>query len=129
MSNQILKERTMKKTKPKTEPCHVDYVNPLEFAGLGDPSQWERKDSTASRIRRKCDELAQILIAKNAAYGDSALSPIQIFAHGKASELIRVRMDDKLSRIANNPGAFGEDPVMDLLGYLILFSLAVEDES
>ena len=89
----------------------------------------EQGNTTADRIRRKCDQVAELLIAKNRAYGDSALKPIGIFSPGKASDMIRVRMDDKLSRIANNPEAFGEDPVMDLMGYLVLFSLAVEDEA
>ncbi len=55
--------------------------------------------------------MGELLITKNQAYGDSALNPIGIFSPGKASDLIRVRMDDKLSRIANDPEAFGEDPV------------------
>ena len=84
---------------------------------------------TAVRIRAKCDQVAELLVAKNQAYGDSALNPIGVFSPGKASDLIRVRMDDKLSRIANDPEAFGEDPVMDLMGYLVLFSLAMEDEA
>jgi len=70
-----------------------------------------------------------MLVAKNAAYGDSALSPLGIFSRGRASDLIRVRIDDKLARIRNNPEAFGEDPVLDLIGYLVLFTLAVEDEA
>lgn len=40
-----------------------------------------------------------------------------------------MRIDDKLTRIRNNPEAFGEDPVLDLIGYLVLFTLAVEDEA
>lgn len=61
--------------------------------------------------------------------GDPALCPLGIFSRGRASDLIRVRIDDKLTRIRNNPEAFGEDPVLDLIGYLVLFTLAVEDEA
>ena len=85
--------------------------------------------TTSDRIREKCNALADMLAAKNEAYGDSALSPLAIFGRGKASDLIRVRIDDKLSRIKNAPDAFGEDPIRDLLGYLILLQLAIEDES
>lgn len=80
------------------------------------------RDTTADRIRRKCDQVAELLVAKNQAYGDSALNPVGIFGRGKASDLIRVRIDDKLSRIKNAPEAFGE-------GYLVLLSLAIEDEA
>ncbi len=84
--------------------------------------------TTPDRIRAACNRLADMLVAKNEAYGDSALSPLAIFGRGKASDLIRVRIDDKLSRIKNAPDAFGEDPIRDLLGYLILLQLAIEDE-
>ena len=83
---------------------------------------------TADRIYARCSALAEFLVAKNESYGDSALHPVGIFAQGRASDLIRVRIDDKLSRIRNNPDAFGEDAVQDLLGYLVLFQLAMEDE-
>ena len=84
--------------------------------------------TSADRIRTKCAELAKFLVAKNKSYGDSALKPVGIFARGRASDLIRVRLDDKLNRIRNAPGAFGEDVVKDLLGYLVLYQLALEDE-
>jgi hypothetical protein len=84
--------------------------------------------TTSDRIRAACNRLADMLVAKNAAYGDSALHPVGIFGRGKASDLIKIRIDDKLSRIRNNPEAFGEDPIRDLLGYLILLQLAIEDE-
>ena len=70
-----------------------------------------------------------MLTAKNEAYGDSALSPLAIFGRGKASDLIRVRIDDKLSRSGTPPMPSGKDPIRDLLGYLILLQLAIEDES
>ena len=47
-----------------------------------------------------------------------------IFARGEPEDLIRVRIDDKLNRIRNAPDAFGEDPVRDLIGYLVLFEIA-----
>ena len=85
-------------------------------------------NDTQCRIKKACDELAGELCAKNEAYGDSALHPAGIFAKGSAVEGIKVRIDDKLNRIKNKPDAFGEDPIKDLLGYLILLKLALEDE-
>lgn len=80
--------------------------------------------TTADRIRAKCAEIAEFLVEKNRAYGDSALRPVAIFARGEPEDLIRVRIDDKLNRIRNAPDAFGEDPVRDLIGYLVLFEIA-----
>jgi hypothetical protein len=85
--------------------------------------------TTADRIRAKCAEIAEFLVEKNRAYGDSALRPVAIFARGEPEDLIRVRIDDKLNRIRNAPDAFGEDPVRDLIGYLVLFEIAREDRS
>lgn len=84
--------------------------------------------TTQDRIRARCQALAEFLVEKNQAYGDSALHPIGLFARGRASDLIRVRIDDKLNRIRNRPEAFGEDAVQDLLGYLVLFQIATDIE-
>jgi len=83
--------------------------------------------TTVDRIRAKCAIISDMLVEKNQSYGDSALHPVGIFAKGKAEELIRVRIDDKLNRLKNAPNAFGEDAVKDLIGYLILLQLAMED--
>lgn len=62
-------------------------------------------------------------MAKNAAYGDSALDPIRMFSSCDAGEQLRVRIDDKLSRLARGSAA-GEDVILDLIGYLILLRIA-----
>lgn len=72
--------------------------------------------------------LRDLLIAKNAAYGDSALNPVRIFARGMPADAgIRVRLDDKLSRIANGREDLvtdeEESPIFDTLGYLTLLSI------
>lgn len=84
---------------------------------------------TAERIKAKCDELAEMLVSKNRSYGDSALQPLGIFASGDPVLNLAARIDDKLARIKNDRGAFGEDPIRDLLGYLVLFQIALEDQS
>ena len=65
----------------------------------------------------------EMLICKNKKYGDSALNPLGIFAKGNAIDLIKVRIDDKLSRIKNET-VDNEDTLLDLLGYLILLRMA-----
>lgn len=81
-------------------------------------------EATAVLIRRECDALAEMLIAKNRAYGDSALNPVRIFSRASPEEQILVRIDDKISRITHGEAA-GEDVILDLLGYLILLRVSM----
>lgn len=76
-------------------------------------------------VREELSAIADMLIAKNAAYGDSALKPLRIFSRSDTLEQLRVRMDDKLSRIARG-AEMGEDVVLDLIGYLVIYRLAVK---
>lgn len=69
------------------------------------------------------EEIGAMLKAKNAAYGNAALDPIRVFSKAGADEQIRVRLDDKLSRLMRGSAA-GEDVVTDLLGYLVLLRIA-----
>ena len=68
--------------------------------------------------------LACLLINKNVRYGNSALEPVSVFARGITPEQrIAVRMDDKINRIVQGQGTQGgdgEDPRVDLAGYLLL---------
>lgn len=71
----------------------------------------------------ECVRLAETLLAKNRAYGDSALSPVRVFSRATPEEQILVRLDDKLSRLARGHAA-GEDVILDLMGYLVLLRIA-----
>lgn len=84
--------------------------------------QAERSDFE-TRVRAECEELAQMLIAKNQAYGNSALQPVRIFSRADVTEQLKVRIDDKLSRLARGSDA-GEDVTLDLLGYIMLLRIA-----
>ena len=84
---------------------------------------------TATRIRAACAEVAEFLVAKNASYGDSALHPLRVFSRGDAVDSLAARIDDKLARLKFAPDAYGEDTIKDLLGYLILLRLALEDRA
>lgn len=78
---------------------------------------------SAIDILRVCLRLAGMLISKNKAYGDSALNPLRVFSKADTIEQIKVRMDDKLSRLMRGQAA-GEDAVMDLFGYYVLWKVA-----
>jgi hypothetical protein len=83
--------------------------------------------SEADAIRAECREIEAMLIAKNAAYGNSALDPLRVFSQADPVEQIRVRLDDKLSRLKRGSAA-GEDVTLDLIGYLVLLRIAERRE-
>lgn len=72
-------------------------------------------------IKQECDSICELLIEKNRKYGNSAIYPSQIFSKSNSLEQIRVRMDDKLNRIKNMQPDDMEDPLLDLIGYAILY--------
>lgn len=78
----------------------------------------------SAKLENVVNGLYTMLMDKNKAYGDSALNPIGIFAQGNPEDLIRVRIDDKITRIKNLKGKDTEDPEMDLTGYLILLLIS-----
>lgn len=80
-------------------------------------------ESAGDLIAEECDALKAMLLEKNKAYGNSALNPIRVFSRADPVEQIRVRIDDKLSRLSRGAAA-GEDVERDLLGYLILLRVA-----
>lgn len=81
-------------------------------------------------IERECAIIEQMLKSKNAKYGDSALSPLRVFSRLQASDTIRVRIDDKISRISNTDlQSADEDTLLDLIGYLVLLRIAIQRES
>jgi hypothetical protein len=71
--------------------------------------------------------IKNVLVSKNKKYGDSALNPIRIFSSATKYEQIRVRIDDKLSRLRNKQLDEDEDVLLDLIGYLILLQIAESD--
>jgi hypothetical protein len=81
---------------------------------------------TVKDISKVCDGIKEMLIAKNNAYGDSALDPVRIFSKSNSIEQILVRIDDKLSRFARGTDYPGDNDIDDLIGYLILLKIAKE---
>ena len=82
-------------------------------------------NQTQIDIASTCDELKELLLEKNRKYGDSALNPVRIFSKASTLEQLKVRMDDKLSRLRNAQDDDDEDPVTDLIGYLVLYKVAL----
>ena len=72
------------------------------------------------------NKITKMLIEKNRKYGNSALKPQRIFSKASAVEQIKVRIDDKLSRMKNQQNDEDEDVISDLIGYLILLKIAKE---
>jgi len=56
------------------------------------------------QIAETVDGIKQMLLQKNEAYGDSALTPVRIFSKASPIEQLLVRIDDKLSRITKGVG-------------------------
>lgn len=86
--------------------------------------------TTQEKIKEVGQEIIDLLIEKNESYGDSALKPAGIFATGNAVDNLSSRIDDKLMRIKSQGfRGYGEDNVKDLIGYLILLKIALDNES
>ena len=86
--------------------------------------------NTRSKIKAKCKRIEDLLLQKNARYGDASLEPVNIFSKCNAVTSIKARIDDKLKRIqTSGPVDDMEDTLLDLTGYLILLMIAKDNES
>lgn len=79
-----------------------------------------------NKVKKVCNDIANLLIEKNKCYGNSALEPLNCFYKGDAITAIKIRIDDKLSRIMRGSEYQGDDTVTDLLGYLVLLKVSRE---
>ena len=82
----------------------------------------DAKSDFREQLNEVLDEVRLMLVQKNEAYGDAALNPVRIFSKADPLEQLKVRIDDKLSRLARGENA-GEDVIHDLLGYLIIYRI------
>lgn len=85
---------------------------------------------TQQQIWVVCEQIRDMLLKKNRAYGDSALDPVRVFSRATPIEQLLVRMDDKISRmvrgdLASIPEEDLEATVTDLAGYCILLKIAL----
>ena len=86
--------------------------------------------ASSDSIERVCDHIKKLLLEKNSHYGDSALKPTRVFSKASPVEQLLVRIDDKLSRIQKGTGFMGggEDVIVDLIGYLVLLKIAIDND-
>ena len=75
-----------------------------------------------------CDDIAEMLVQKNEAYGNSAMEPVRVFSKASALEQLYVRIDDKLSRLQKGSEYPGDDTIDDLIGYLILLKIKLNQQ-
>lgn len=88
----------------------------------------EESSSFEQSVNRITGDIANLLILKNKAYGDSALNPVRVFSKASRIEQLNVRIDDKISRIQRGTDYEDEDTIRDLIGYLVLRLIAEESE-
>ncbi len=77
---------------------------------------------TKDKIKEVYSSHMKLLLEKNRKYGDAALTPLGIFYKGGATNSIKIRLDDKLSRVKNSEKLRKND-VSDLIGYLMLLCI------
>ena len=77
------------------------------------------------KIKEVLNDIENLLISKNAKYGNSALEPLGVFSKLSPKEGLLVRIDDKLKRIKNGSlDKDDEDVVNDLIGYLVVLKIS-----
>tara|TARA_Y100001938_G_C7769803_1_gene272663 strand:+ start:62 stop:331 length:270 start_codon:yes stop_codon:yes gene_type:complete len=84
----------------------------------------------AEKIAITLGGIGKMLIKKNEQYGDSAYRPVRMFSKLDPQAGIRVRIDDKLSRLARGNDSIESDIdiVDDLIGYLIILKIMMMEE-
>lgn len=97
------------------------------------------ENDRAIQIFNVCQDLAEMLIAKNHDYGDSAFKSPPLAPCLSASAAILVRMGDKIERLetlarklSNGDGIAVasesvEDTIRDLAGYCVLLLIAMKE--
>lgn len=85
--------------------------------------------SSTERIILECEEIKNLLLSKNAAYGDAVHQRGPLFDIDPVVG-IQARINDKLRRIQNTGITDKtEDSVTDLIGYLIHLKIALKKKT
>jgi len=84
-------------------------------------------NKTEMAILDECNRISNMLIEKNRSYGNSALDPVRVFSGADNIEQLNVRIDDKLSRMMRGKEYRGDNDLDDLMGYLVLLSIAKKE--
>lgn len=103
---------------------HAEFHKAFGYTPATSPKKESHNPQFESFLDEELNLIKKVLLEKNRKYGNSALEPKRIFSKHSAIEQINVRIDDKLSRIANQQTDDDEDAEFDLLGYLLLKMVA-----
>lgn len=79
--------------------------------------------TTEEDIQTLFNNFKSFLIEKNRRYGDAALNSRQIFSKAEPGEAIKVRLNDKLSRIEYSD-VLRKNDVADVFGYIALLMIS-----
>jgi hypothetical protein len=110
-----------------------DYYTPHEPmpSDMLPPDLPVDKRTSEQRIMDCCDDIKEMLVKKNITYGDSSLSPSNVFDLPREAK-IQARIEDKIARLKaiNKSNTTFEyesykDTVRDLIGYLILYLISL----
>ncbi len=101
----------------------VRNLDPQSPRNLEHAAEPVHEEEFALDVDQVLHQIAKLLVSKNKKYGNSALAPSRIFSNADPVEQIKVRIDDKLSRMRTGTKD-SEDTVMDLIGYLVLLKIA-----
>lgn len=102
--------------------------NSLVEGGFTGEYRSPAKSEFHAKVRKELNAVEKLLVEKNEAYGNSALEPINVFSKSTAVEQIKVRIDDKLSRLYHGKEYGDEDTITDLLGYIVLLKVAEREK-
>ena len=126
----------MKKDKKNTDikmsvPDGMEFNKSYSISPEHNKYYWDvdrNKDpnSFSNKLDKEVKEIVELLKEKNAAYGNTALNPTNVFSKLNATEAICARIDDKLARISNRGiNDETEDTIDDLIGYLLLLKMSI----
>ena len=89
-----------------------------------------KDDSFRIKIAKIVVKVVNLLVEKNEQYGDSAFDPMRFFSDLGPDAGLRVRIDDKLSRLLRGNDSIESDidVIEDLIGYFVLLRLTMEDK-
>jgi len=73
-------------------------------------------------IKRKCDEIKDLLLEKNSSYGNSVFDKGVLF-DVDPMYAIQARINDKLNRMKNKNSFLSDNDLMDVTGYFILLQV------
>tara|TARA_Y100001963_G_C6647086_1_gene383827 strand:+ start:306 stop:689 length:384 start_codon:yes stop_codon:yes gene_type:complete len=106
------------------KPYNIDHT--LHSEHYWDYDRNENPNSFSNKLDKEVKYIVDLLKEKNAAYGNTALNPTNVFSKLSATEAICARIDDKLARISNKGiNDETEDTVDDLIGYLLLLKMSM----